>query len=231
MTLSSAYTACDLCERAYTLALTGSVTLPAGWAPAKPIATENSSCRILRNDPLPIRGLWTRDPAGRMWIAFRGTMDKDGKVAFPQEWIDDALALPMVNLSQGGFHCGAYGAWGEIYLAMVEIGIEENAMICGHSAGAWMACLTSVGFQPEEMGRNLICIEGPKPGDARLAANLSQSHWLVNQGDIVPSLPLSFLWVRPGTTDPLYGPAGDLEIAHALPSVVAGLDKCGQELV
>jgi len=225
MTLSSTYTACTLCEAAYTLALTGSVTLPAGWAPAKPITATYKGSKLLANDPWPIVGMETVDPDGQQWIVFRGTLDDTGDRVFLKEWISDALALPMTQTAQGGVHKGAWESYMEMYLSLVKIGIRPDAKIAAHSRGCWFAAYTSVGFQPAALGMNLICIEGPKPGDARLAANLSQSGWLVNHGDIVPSLPLNLNWVRPGTTTTVYGPAGDLKTAHALSSVVAGLDR------
>ena len=172
---------------------------------------------------MKIQAYETRDPAGRQWWVFRGTQDIYKRHIFLQEWVSDAFALPMVKTEWGGVHKGGWEAYQEIYPLIEQVSVDTDAIITGHSRGAWLAAICSLGFNAP----NLLCIEGPKPGDAQLATHLRDSVWLHNAPDSVPNLPQGFEFEFAGQQVRLDGP-GDFftpHVSHAIDSVVAGLNK------
>jgi hypothetical protein len=170
MTKEDAIMKARLCQAAYTLATTGHCQLPVGFSPPVPVRMHpDHRPFFLRWDPLDIWGfVTTRGPY--TFVVFRGTEITSGW-QFMQEWLEDAVALPLQTFCGGRVHLGFYGA----YMALrdevrrictdLEGPLLRPTIILGHSLGAALATLMRAYF-----GGSLTTFASPRVGDQSFAS-------------------------------------------------------------
>jgi predicted lipase len=226
---SKALTLLDLCEASYALATTGHCVLPPGFS--DPVAIRlpaEGRPYFLNKDPLDIFGFVTMN-AGTTYIVFRGTQITSG-MDFMQEWIQDAVSLPLKVLGAGHVHLGFYDAWMALRLAVENVinPLWTEIVITGHSLGAAIATCCWA-----DIGGSLLTFASPRVGDPEFSTALwnGQTVRVVNKPDIVPDVPIDtggpHSFFRHGGTEIKIDGPGFLHphIAHNLESYRAGILK------
>lgn len=226
-----------LCEQAYLLANTGHCVLPDGFSEPIPIRMPvGDRPFFLRDDPLDIWG-YAVSSLGNLYLVFRGTQIT-GSIDFAQEWVEDAISLPLVKLGSGHVHLGFYEAWAalrqSVQKALDEVSgpiVDIEAVVAahtgqltitGHSLGAAIATLCWV-----ELGGELLTLASPRVGDPDFAKSLwdGQTVRVINEPDIVPNVPTDPPFRHGGQEVVVRGPGSmlELKVAHSLASYRAGL--------
>jgi len=213
---------CQLNRCGYSLATTGHCVLPDGFTAPVAIRIGSARPRLLASDPLDIFGYVTAKQ-GRSYLVFRGTQITSG-IEFAQEWIQDALSLPLTRVNHGYAHLGFTELWrdliGPTITALGEAS-TSGLLITGHSLGAAIATLAWDSF-----GGELVTFAGPRVGGKEFATAMwgGNCHRIVNRRDIVPDVPTDPPFRHGGReTDLSVGSRLHPKAAHRLDAYEAGL--------
>lgn len=220
----------QLNELAYTLATTGHCVMPEGFSVPIPIRMPvDGRTLLLKGDQLDIWGFVTVKDL-KIYIVFRGTEILSG-FQFAEEWVLDAVSLPLRKMGQGKVHLGFYDAWSSLRNATINAiratgvaDVHTGRIIVGHSLGAAIATLCWADF-----GGDLLTFASPRVGDNDFAHALwmGQTVRIINHDDIVPKVPTDPPFRHGGTEVVVFGPGANesWHVSHRLESYRVGIEK------
>jgi triacylglycerol lipase len=213
--LNVAYPAAVAAYQAMTLPLSG-IGLPLGYSSTSFIESTDPTDR-----PYGVVG----DGAFGKVIAIRGTETLN-------EWLDDFKAVLVPNpYGVGKVHIGFLDVYNRIrpsLLTVLRPLITAPVVIVGHSLGGALALLLAADLAPFS---TVYTFASPRVGDTVFAAEFDSRSpncvRIVNEGDVVPHVPLPPLFANVETPQTVRGGfrVGDISYAHHLDQYLAGLKK------